>query len=777
MKRTEKTMELTMESDAMSEISEISTATSTRSKKLRFGTKKQKQGKDQPAASEPSSKSSSSILTLSRRSGNKKMKSLDKGLSEELTSPTSLTGPDGIGKEEASIRFSGQGVTFKAKLIGVDPVTGPRGDQMCKNAMTRLKAIVKGTGSHKKRILLSISLDGLRLMDEKSREEISHHPIPLISYISRDTSDNRAFGFVYGSPSEGHQFIGIKTEKAAIPVMQTIADLFTYVYEKRKREKSVPKDSTSSPPRTSESAAVLSFNSKEEFSTEKVNEAWTRTEPIRTHKSSSGTGSPSTGSAVLPLPLPPPNRTDSLSSRTSTMSSMQRSDVLNELRSMRHVINSARDATSGDNNRYAAWESFNENDANDTISQMNSQVSAEVSSHPSFGSNRSASQRTASSDTPSEFSAMSHKSFNSPRLQHPAIRQPAVLVPSPPSSPRSTSSRSSRPRRGRGIDQPNQVALPPVSANTFSASQSAASSMFSSRPLIQQMFPAAASSFPTRSEPDLFSDKSDKFEVNFDAVFSNSSLGPTPLATNITTKPAAVLNSRQADTNDRYACFQEIQNLETFPSIFDNHSSGSDSDTFVGSPPKSVVSAAPAVQNDVLVNHSNPDSDLFGGSSWSAPPQSCAISFPPPLVPVPVNSTSSQWQSDKNGGLLTTGGQRLAGDGAAGMKQNISTGATNNNAILKDVATSPGTPPHVQSVSSHEQFSQHEANSRSNPSHDDPFSALNFKDLPISSNQKADSSLFFQVCIVFPSPSHTLTLMLVFSVKLGVEKCWKTESA
>ena len=512
-------------------------------------------------------------------------------------------------------------------------------------------------------------------------------------------------------------------------------------------------------------AAVLSFSSKEEFSTEKVNAAWTRTEP-RTLKSSSGTGSPSTGSGVMPLPLPPPHRSESLSSRTSTMSSLQRSDVLNELRSMRHVMNSARDAASIDNNnRYATWESFNENDANDTISQMNSQVSAGTSSHPNYDSNRSASQRTVSSDTPSEFSATSQKSFHSPRLQHPAILPSAVLVPSPPSSPRTTSSRSNRLRRGRGIDQPNQVALPPISG-TSSSTQSQASALFATRQPLQQMFPGAASSFPTRSEPDLFSDKSDKFEVNFDAVFSNSSLGPTPIPSNTVAKPAASSISRQADPNDRYACFQEIQNLETFPSIFDNHSSGSDSDTFVGSPPKSIVSSAPAVpaaQNRVPVNPSNPDTDLFGSSNWSAPPQACAISFPPPLVPVPVNPNSALRQADEYKEASATGGShRPAGDGALAVKQNVNTGTTSNNAILKDVATSPGTPPHVQSVTSHEQFSQHGVNSRSNSSHD-PFSALNFKDLqPISYNQNVDSSLFFQVCLILIRNSGTNLLSFSF---------------
>lgn len=48
----------------------------------------------------------------------------------------SLTSKDALPSEE---KFSGQGITFKAKLIGIDPVAGPRGDKMCQSALQRLK--------------------------------------------------------------------------------------------------------------------------------------------------------------------------------------------------------------------------------------------------------------------------------------------------------------------------------------------------------------------------------------------------------------------------------------------------------------------------------------------------------------------------------------------------------------------------------------------------------------------------------------------------------------
>ena len=49
-------------------------------------------------------------------------------------------------------------------------------------------------------------------------------------------TDNRAFGYVYGSPENGHRFFGIKTEKAAGQVVVAMRDLFQVVFEMKKKE-------------------------------------------------------------------------------------------------------------------------------------------------------------------------------------------------------------------------------------------------------------------------------------------------------------------------------------------------------------------------------------------------------------------------------------------------------------------------------------------------------------------------------------------------------------
>jgi hypothetical protein len=54
-----------------------------------------------------------------------------------------------------------------------------------------------------------------------SMQEVIHrHVVQRISFIARDVSDTRAFGYVYGSAEGRHLFYGIKTEKVvSIPAL------------------------------------------------------------------------------------------------------------------------------------------------------------------------------------------------------------------------------------------------------------------------------------------------------------------------------------------------------------------------------------------------------------------------------------------------------------------------------------------------------------------------------------------------------------------------------
>lgn len=133
-------------------------------------------------------------------------------------------------------KFENEGVIFKAKLIGTELVIEPRGDKMCQNSIQRLKAIIKGTNSHKRRITLKISYDGVKVSDEKTNELLHHHEVSQISYIAGDETDSRTFGYVSDVPNKAHQFICFKTSGPAINVMSVISGLFEAVLELKNQQ-------------------------------------------------------------------------------------------------------------------------------------------------------------------------------------------------------------------------------------------------------------------------------------------------------------------------------------------------------------------------------------------------------------------------------------------------------------------------------------------------------------------------------------------------------------
>nr|XP_022904079.1 protein disabled isoform X2 [Onthophagus taurus] len=133
-------------------------------------------------------------------------------------------------------RFLGEGVSFKAKLIGILEVSEARGDRMCQEALSDLKTAIRAAGEHKQRITINIAIDGLRLRDEKTGDSLYHHPVHKISFIAQDMTDSRAFGYIFGSPETGLRFFGIKTDKAASQVVIAMRDLFQVVFALKKKE-------------------------------------------------------------------------------------------------------------------------------------------------------------------------------------------------------------------------------------------------------------------------------------------------------------------------------------------------------------------------------------------------------------------------------------------------------------------------------------------------------------------------------------------------------------
>ncbi|XP_052332653.1 disabled homolog 1-like isoform X3 [Oncorhynchus keta] len=135
-------------------------------------------------------------------------------------------------------RFRGDGVRYKAKLIGTDDVTAARGDKLCQDSMMKLKGMAssaRSKGEHKQRVFLTISFGGIKIYDERSGVLLHHHSVHEISYIAKDTRDHRAFGYVCGKEGH-HRFVAIKSGQSAEPLIIDLRDLFTLIYDIKQRE-------------------------------------------------------------------------------------------------------------------------------------------------------------------------------------------------------------------------------------------------------------------------------------------------------------------------------------------------------------------------------------------------------------------------------------------------------------------------------------------------------------------------------------------------------------
>ncbi|KAM6230533.1 disabled homolog 2 [Porphyrio hochstetteri] len=155
----------------------------------------------------------------------------------------------GLEKTDVNLlaRFKGDGVRYKAKLIGIDDVPEARGDKMSQDSMMKLKGIAaaaRSQGQHKQKIWVNISLTGIKIIDEKTGVIEHEHPVNKISFIARDVTDNRAFGYICGGEGQ-HQFFAIKTAQQAEPLVVDLKDLFQLIYNMKKEEDQKKSEETS----------------------------------------------------------------------------------------------------------------------------------------------------------------------------------------------------------------------------------------------------------------------------------------------------------------------------------------------------------------------------------------------------------------------------------------------------------------------------------------------------------------------------------------------------
>ncbi|XP_070817716.1 disabled homolog 2-like [Chaetodon trifascialis] len=158
---------------------------------------------------------------------------------------------------DTTSRFHGDGVRYKAKLIGMDPVPDAQGEKMCRDSMMKLKgfeAAARSQGKHKQRVWLKISLNGLKIVDERTAAVIYDHDRSRISSLQKDEFDPRALAYIYPY-QDTYILFYIRTANLAGPVLADIMEVCQVVDQETPQEAAeVPTKTNSSLPQNDSSA-------------------------------------------------------------------------------------------------------------------------------------------------------------------------------------------------------------------------------------------------------------------------------------------------------------------------------------------------------------------------------------------------------------------------------------------------------------------------------------------------------------------------------------------
>ncbi|XP_026179312.1 disabled homolog 2-like [Mastacembelus armatus] len=139
---------------------------------------------------------------------------------------------------DSTSRFQGDGVRYKAKLIGVDPVPEAQGEKMCWDSMMKLKgfeAAARKQGKHKQRVWLKVSSTGLKIVDERTGAVHHDHDRSRISSLMKDESDPRALAYIY-QHQDTYSLFYIKMANLAEPVLVDINEVCQSVDQETPQE-------------------------------------------------------------------------------------------------------------------------------------------------------------------------------------------------------------------------------------------------------------------------------------------------------------------------------------------------------------------------------------------------------------------------------------------------------------------------------------------------------------------------------------------------------------
>ncbi|XP_043931093.1 PTB domain-containing engulfment adapter protein 1 isoform X3 [Protopterus annectens] len=127
-------------------------------------------------------------------------------------------------------------ISYNAKFLGSTEVEQPKGTEIVKDAVRKLKFarhIKKSEGQKTPKVELQISIYGVKILDPKSKEVLHNCQLHRISFCADDKTDKRIFTFICkDADSNKHLCYVFDSEKCAEEITLTIGQAFDLAYRK-----------------------------------------------------------------------------------------------------------------------------------------------------------------------------------------------------------------------------------------------------------------------------------------------------------------------------------------------------------------------------------------------------------------------------------------------------------------------------------------------------------------------------------------------------------------
>ncbi|XP_065905047.1 disabled homolog 1-like isoform X2 [Dysidea avara] len=145
-------------------------------------------------------------------------------------------------KVDPKVKFGGDGLTYKARFVGSEEIMDKSGDKIAQAAIGRIRAACREAGGTKPKVLINLSLNGIKVADLKTKVWAVSVPIPRLTYVARDAEDSCVFCIIVARKKAGFKLLVYKADaRITAQVVQSVRELFQVVYKMYQEKKSKSK--------------------------------------------------------------------------------------------------------------------------------------------------------------------------------------------------------------------------------------------------------------------------------------------------------------------------------------------------------------------------------------------------------------------------------------------------------------------------------------------------------------------------------------------------------